>query len=345
MLDVLTTWWQNTTPQTQAAVRDVGVALVALLGGHFLGAMVTRSLRARKFDVALRLPGSPPPTPEAEHGFTPTFFAGLLVRLTVWGWAGVWLARQHGQPELTERMGLVLRRAWGLAALLVTALTLGGVLARRLIDCFPKAGPEAPPSRNGTASSPRSVSAAVGGMAYVLAALLVLLIAADSFDWPLTRTAVVALWQFAQHLLIAGGALFIGGLGARWARDLATPEGAATPEKRAGQYTALVIVAATTVLAAAVLLSNAGVLIGLMALTFVGLLLWLVRGYLPDVAAGLQLRAHKVGEVYWDGELWQVAAVGFLTTEVSRGGVFHPVRNRRVLEALLRGAPAEAAAR
>ena len=99
------------------------------------------------------------------------------------------------------------------------------------------------------------------------------------------------------------------------------------------------------VLAAAVLLSSAGVLIGLAALAFLGLLLWLVRGYLPDVAAGLQLRAHKVREVWSDGALWQVTAVGFLTTEVNRDGTCHFVRNRRVLEALLHGASAAAAAR
>src|SRR5262245_9080178 len=113
MFDELTTWWQNTTPQTQATIRDVGVVLVALLAGQFLGSLVARGLRARKFDVALRLPGAPQPTPEAEHGFTPTFFAGLLVRLTVWACAGWWLARQHGQAELAERIGLILRRAWG----------------------------------------------------------------------------------------------------------------------------------------------------------------------------------------------------------------------------------------
>ena len=41
--------------------------------------------------------------------------------------------------------------------------------------------------------------------------LLVLLIAADTFDWPLTRGAALALWQFAQHLLIAGAARHPGG--------------------------------------------------------------------------------------------------------------------------------------
>src|SRR5437762_426816 len=175
MFDELKTWWENTSPETQAALPDVGLVLAALLGGQFLGTMVARALRARDFDAALRLPRSSPP------------------------------------------------------------------------------GAEASPYRNGAATSHRGAAGAVGAGAYVLAVLLVLLIAADWFDWPLTRSSALALWQLAEHLLIAGAALFIGCLGARWAHDLVTPDSAATPEKRAGQFTALAIVAATTVLAVAVM--------------------------------------------------------------------------------------------
>jgi hypothetical protein len=341
VLDELKTWWQNTTPETQATFQDVAVALVALLGGHILGAMVARALRARNFDAVLRLPGSPP-GPDADRGFTPTLVAGLLVRLSVWALAAWWLAHKHGHADLAAQLGLILRRTWGVAAVLVAALGLGGLLAQRLIDCL-KGGAEAP-GRNEPVASHRGTAGAVGAAAYVLSVLLVLLIAADSFDWPLTRTAALALWQFAQHLLVAGAALFIGGLGARWARDLATLDGT-SPEKRAAQYTGLGIVAVTTLLAVAVLLASAGVLIGLAALALVGLLVWLVRGYLPDVTAGLQLRAHKARAVWSEGESWQVAEVGFLTTQLCRAGESVRVENRRVLEALLRGAPAEAAAR
>jgi hypothetical protein len=182
----------------------------------------------------------------------------------------------------------------------------------------------------------------VGAAAYVLSVLLVLLMAADSFDWPLTRSAALALWQFAQHLLVAAAALCIGCLGARWARDLATPESAASPETRAGQYTALGIVAATTVLAVAVLLSSAGVLVGLAALALLGLLLWLVRGHLPDVVAGFQLRAQKVREVWLDGAPCQVVEIGLLTAQVGRGGEFCRVQNRLLLRAILQGTPEEA---
>lgn len=345
MLNELQSWWQNVTPETQAALQFGGVVLAAFLGGHFLGAIVARALRARNFDAALRLPSSSPPDPEADRGITPTFIAGLLVRLTVWAGAASWLARKHGRDDLANTLGLIINRTWALATVLVAALALGSLLANRLIACLgggAKAGSPSMPSRNGAAAPRWDAAGAVGAGAYVLVLLLVLLIAADVFDWPLTRTSALALWQFAQHLLIAGAALFIGCLGAGWARDLVTPEGAASPEKRAGQYTALGIVAATTVLAVAVLVSSAGVLIGLAALAVFGFVLWMVRGSLPDVTAGLQLRAHKVREVCLDGEPWQVAEVGFLTTQVSRRGEFCRLQNRRVLEARLHGAVPEA---
>ena len=348
MFDELKTWWQDTTPETQALFQDVGLALAALLGGQILGAMVARVLRARDFDAALRLPRSSPSGVEEGRGFTPTFVAGLLVRLTIWAGAAWWLAQKHGQAEFASTLGLILRRVWGLAAVLVATLALGSLLAHRLIDCFQglsKAGPEGSPYRNGAATTQRSAAGAVGAGAYVLAVLIVLLIAADSFDWPLTRSSALALWQLAEHLLIAGAALFIGCLGARWAHDLVTPDSAATPEKRAGQFTALAIVAATTVLAVAVMVSSAGVLFGLAALALMGLLLWLVRGYLPDVTAGLELRAHRVREVWFDGAPWQVSEVGLLTTQVGRAGEFCRVHNRQVLDARLHGAPTEAAAR
>jgi hypothetical protein len=344
MLDELQAWWQNTTPAMRLALRDGSLVLAALLAGLFLGWLVARALRARNFDTALRLPSSSPPSPEADRGFTPTLVAGLLVLLTVWGAAGWWLAREHGRVELASTLGLIISRAWALAAVLVAALSLGNLLASRVIDCL-KAGSEGWTSRNGAAASLRGVAGAVGAGVYGLVVLLALLMAADFFDWPLTRSSALALWQLAQNLLIAGAALLIGRLGARWARDLVTVEGAITPEQRAGQYTGLVIVAATTVLAVAVLLSTAGLLFGLAALAILSLVLWLARGHLPDVAAGLQLRADKVREVWLDGATWQVSKVGLLSTEVGRAGQFGRVQNRLVLEARLHGAPAEAGRR
>jgi hypothetical protein len=345
VLDELNTWWQNTTPETRAALQDVALALAALLGGQFLGALVARALRARNFDGVFRLSGPLPPGPEADSGFTPTLVAGLLVRLTAWAGAVWWLAHKHGQVELAGTLGLIIRRTWAVAAVLVAALALGSLLARRLIECLQDPS-KADVSRNGAGATHRGAAGAVAAGAYVLAVLVVLLIAADSFDWPLTRSSALALWQFAQQLLTAGAALSIGCLGARWAHDLMT-SGAATasPEKRAGQYTGLGIVAATTMLAVVMLLSRAGVLIGLAGLALLGLMLWLVRGHLPDVTAGFQLRAHRVREVWFDGVPWEVGEVGLLTTQVSRAGLASPVQNRLVLEALLHGTPTEAAAR
>jgi hypothetical protein len=345
-LDELRNWWQNTSPETQALIWDAGVVLVALLAGHLLGGMVARALRRRNFDAALRLPFSSPPSLEADRGFTPTWVAGMLVRLTIWAGAAWWLAREHGHDEVAGTLAMIVRRTWALVVVLTAALALGSLLARRLIDCFGGLGVGADAaSRNGTAVSARSAAGVVGVLAYVLTGLLVLLIAADAFDWPLTRTSALALWQLAQHLLMAGAALSIGCLGARWARDAVTLDGAASAEKRAGQYTGLAIVAFTTIIAVALLLSSAGVFMGLIALVVLGLLLWLVRGHVRDVTAGFQLRAHKVREVWMDGMSWQVSEVGLVTSQVGRGGEFCRMQNRAVLEARMHGASTGAAAR
>jgi hypothetical protein len=160
----------------------------------------------------------------------------------------------------------------------------------------------------------------------------------------LTKSSAQALWKFAQNLFIAGAALGMGSLGARWARDLVTAETAASSGQRAAQYTGLGIMATSTLLAVAVLLSSAGVLIGVAALAMLGMIPWLLRGYLPDISAGLQLRMHKVREVSFEGATWQVSEVGFLTTQVTRQGEFFRVQNRVALEARLHGAPAEGAA-
>jgi hypothetical protein len=334
MLDELQAWWQTMTPETRAALQTSGVVIAALLVGHFLGARVARSLGAKKFDAVLRLPGSSPEVAEGEHGITPTFLAGLLIRLTVWGGAAWWLAQKHDRVELATTLALLLKRTWAVATVFTAAMALGSLLARRVMDCvrgLPKAAGAAPRW---------DVAGLLGAGVYFVIVLLVLMIAADVFDWPLTRSSALALWHLAQNLLVAGAALFIGSLGARWARDLASGD-ASSPEKRAGQYTGLSILAITTLLAVAVLLSSAGLLLGLAALAILASLLWLVRGYLPDVIAGLQLRLHNVREVCLDGEAWQVAEVGFLHTQVSRRGEFSSLQNRMVLEARMQGAPPE----
>jgi hypothetical protein len=344
VLNELQTWWQNLSPEIEAYLLEGGVTLAALLAGLLLGAIVARALRARNFDAIFQLPGSSPAGSEPRHGFTPSFIVGFLVRLTVWARAACWLAGRHGWVEFGDMAVLTIKRTWAVVVLLVAALTFGSLLAHRLIDCLQgvtKPGSEAYPSRNG-ATPARSVAGAVIAGAHVLAALLVLLMAADWFDWPLTHTAAMALWQFAEHLLAAAAALVIGVLGARWARDLAATEGATAAEKQAGRYAALGIVAVATLLALAVALSGTGVLIALAILAALALLVWLARGYLPDVTAGLQLRADKVCEVCLDGEPWEVTSVGLVNTRVARRGQLYRMQNRMVLKALQNGA-AEAA--
>ena len=353
MLHELETWWQNMTPEMQAAAREGGLVVAMLLGGHLFGGVVARVLRDRNFDAALRMPGYWPTGPEGGHRITAAGLAGLLVRLTVWAAAAFWLAQRHDKPELASTLGLIVNRTWALAAILVTALGLASLLAHRVIDCLnvpSKAGSDALAYRNGSPGSHGgpaggSLVGAVGAAVYGLVVLLALLVAADLFDWPLTRSSALALWQLSQHLLTAGFALLIGFLGARWARDLVTPESAASAGQRVAQYTALAIVAATTILAVAVLLTNTSLLFGLAALVLLGLAIWLVRGHLPDVSAGLLLLGHKVGEVWLDGESWEVARVGLLSTELTRAGQFCRIQNRQVLEACVHAVSAQAGRR
>src|SRR5437762_8389002 len=100
----------------------------------------------------------------------------------------------------------------------------------------------------------------------------------------------------------------------------------------------MALVAATTVLAVGVLLFGAKVLVVIAAIAIVGFLAWSVRGYMPDVTAGWQLRTYKITEVRLDAEQpWQVIQTGLLTTELGRAGEFCRLRNRKVLEACLHG--------
>jgi hypothetical protein len=333
MLNELQSWWQNATPETQTLVWDGGLAAAALFGGLIAGAVVARILRGWNFDGAFRL-SSVPPGGGVDRGLTPTRVAALLVRLTVWAAAGGWLAGRYGRPDIAETVWLVIPRVWSLTAVLAAALVLGGLLARRVADCFQDPSQGGAAYRNGTAQN-RNVAGAVGAGVYSLVLLLALLTLADSFDWPLTRTAAGALWQLVQRMLTAGAALLVAYLGVRWASALATPVSVPTPEQRAGQYTALALVAGTTVgCVAALLSSGSAVVFGLLAMPVLGVVLWVGRGYLSDVLAGSKLRADKVGQVYFDGAAWQVSGVGLLTTEVGRAGEYNRVRNRLVLDAV-----------
>jgi len=329
MWNDLQSWWQNLTPETQTLVWNGGVAAVALVGGWIAGAVVARILYHWNFDGFFRLSSVPPGGDD--RGLTPTRVAALLVRLTVWAAAGGWLAGRYGRPDIAETVRLVIPRVWSLTAVLVAALVLGGLLARRAADCFHDPSHGGVAHRNGTGQN-RNLAGAVGAGVYGLVLLLALLTLADSFDWPLTRTAAGALWQLVQRLLTAGAALLVAYLGARWARALET-------EQRAGQYTALALVAGTTVGCVALLLSSGSAMVyALLALPVLGAAVWFGRGYLSDVMAGLKLKSKKVDQVQFDGTAWRVSGVGLLTTQVVRPGENHRVPNRLVLDAVHGGA-------
>jgi hypothetical protein len=341
MLKELQSWWQNAAPETQAIVWDGSVVLVALLGGHIIGKMVARSLRAHSFDAAFRPWGSSSPHYEADRGFTPATVVGLLVRLTAWAAAAWWLARRYDRPDVADALALVGGRIWVVVAILGATLLLAGLLARRVMECLQGPAPGLPQARP-SAAPHHTVPGAVGAGVYGLVVLVALLTAADYYDWPLTRTAALGLWQLTQTLLYAGAALLVGALGIRWSRDLATHATGASPHQRTAQSTALGIMAGTTGLAAGVLLFAAGVRLGLALIVVVGVLAWLARGHLSNLLAGLRLRANKVGTVWFDGGPWQVSEVGWLETEVGRGGEYSRLPNRQVLEASAHAAPAAA---
>src|SRR5262249_58986354 len=130
VFDDVLNWWQEIPAQVQTAIQTGGLLAVALLGGHFLGAMTGRALRAKNFDAALRLPSASPAGAGEEHGITPTFLVSMLVRLTIWTGGGWWLAREHGRSDLAGTLELIVSRSWALAAVLCAALFLGRLLAQ-----------------------------------------------------------------------------------------------------------------------------------------------------------------------------------------------------------------------
>jgi hypothetical protein len=299
------------------------------LGGHVLGVLVGRFLRARRFNSLFRVTGPVSDQPQEDHGFTPTMLAGLLVRLTIWALAAAWLLRQNGRPEFADSTSRLIGQVWAVAAGLGAALALAGLLTRRVIECLDGSTP-ATPNRNGTPS--RAVVRGVGAGIYALILFLMLLTAADYFNWPQTRTAVTELWQLVLRLATAGAAVFVGYLGARWAREFAAAEDGASEPKPA-QKTAMGIVVATTALAVALLVFGAGLGLGVAALAVLAGVLFLARDRIADVMAGLKLRKHGVGTAWFEGVPWQVGHVGLLQTDVTRMGASYKVANQVVLQA------------
>jgi hypothetical protein len=320
MLEQLQSWWQNLTPETRAYVLDGALAFGALLGGHWLGKLVGRFLRAGRFNALFRVTRQVPGGTDDERVISPTMLAGLLVRLTVWAFAASYLLPKYGQPELAETISSKIGPVWAVAAALAAVLALAGLLARRVVEFL-----------DGGAPSTRGVAGAVGAGIYAVVLLLSLLAAADYFDWPQTRTAAAGLWLLALRLLTAGAAVLVGYIGVLWARETAA-QGASSALQPAQQI-ALGIVAITTGLAVALLLFGSGLGVGVAIFVGAAALLFLARGRLPDVMAGLKLRRDKVGTVWFDGTPWQVGQIGLLQSRVTRNGEIHKMPNRHVLEA------------
>jgi hypothetical protein len=267
------------------------------------------------------------------------------VRCTAWG-AGVWwLAAEPGGAGLARTLEWAAGRAWSLAVVLMVSLYLARFLAGQVIE-FLQSVPVSDKldgwlPRAGGGREPRvsGVAALAGTAVYGVVFLLVLLIAADLFGWALTGGVVAAAWFLLLHAATAGTALLIGWLGYRWARSL-TSSGieAAPPPARAAHYTALGILAGTTLLALALLAATLQGLVGVAVVLLLAFVLWPLRVYMPDVWAGILLKGQKVQQVRLDGELSQVGEVGLLTTRLQRQEEQLTRRNGLVLEAHLQGA-------
>ena len=326
----LLSFWQGLSPEMRGYILDGGVALGALLIGHWLGLFVGRFLRNWGFNSIFRVTAQAQDQyQQDDRRFTPTMLAGMLVRLTVWAAGAWWLLREHGRPEIAETITKTGGRIWAVTAALTAALALASLLARRVIECLEGV---APPTANRTGPAPRSLAGPVGAGIYALVLLLTLLTVADYFAWPQTRTAVAGLWQLALQLLTAGAAVLVGYLGARWAKEFATPQNA-NSELQPAQQTALGIVVLTTALAVALLLFGGGLGVGVAILVGAAGLLYFARGRLPDVIAGLKLRKDKIETVWFEGTPWQVARIGLVNSQVSRSGASYKVANRQVLQA------------
>jgi hypothetical protein len=340
MPDELQSWWQNATPQTQAALIDGGLGLAALLVGHLLGVFARRFLDARDFNSLFRVARSSQDY-QAERSFSPSTLAGYLVRLTAWAGAAWWLARRQEWPEVANTLALALGRTWAVVGVLTGALAFASLLTRRVMECLGPQQVEAPVSARHVPPPPRSnVAGAVGAAVFSLVMLLVLLTAADYFEWPLTRTAAAGLWHLAENLLTAGAALLIGGLGARWARDTEAQWNASSSEDRTSKYLSLGVLVGTTAAAVGLLLFGAGLRVGVALVVVGAVVLYVSRGRLFDLVAGLQLRKDKVGTVWFEGTPCQVGEVGLVQSEVSCRGEYFRVPNRQILDAAKRGAPA-----
>jgi hypothetical protein len=341
----LQTWWHALTLESQVLVRGAAVLLGAFAVGQFLGHLAWRRLRARNFDASLRPPWlAATGAGRAEvRPFTATGLVSLLVRCSAWGGGVWWLAHEQGSA-LAPALAWVAGRVWSLAAVVMIALYLARFLAGQVIEFL-----QSPPlsdklegwlSRPMGGREPRAWGVAIlaGTAVYGVVCLLVLLIAADLFGWALTGGVMAAAWTLLLRVITAAAAMLIGWLGYRWAVSLTFAESAATPTAQATHYTALLILAGTTLLAVTLLGTTLQALVGVAFVLLVAFVAWPLRAYASDVWAGILLRAQKVQQVRLDDELSQLGEVGLLTTRLQRREGQLQRRNGLVLAAHLQTA-------
>lgn len=340
----LQAWWLDLTPGTRVFLRGVAVLFGAFLVGQIVGRKSYRRLREAGFDAALRPPWLPSAGRPGTSSITPAGLVSGLARCTVWGFGVWWLAAEHGGHTLARTLEWAAGRLWSLSAVLLVALYLARFLAGQLIDLLQNSRLNEKldawlPRASGDREPRASGGAVLTGMAaYGLVFFLVLLIAADLFGWPLTGSVLAATWSLLLHAVTAAIALLIGWVGYRWVRGLTMTESeAASPLARASHYVALGILAGTTLLAIALLASTLQGVVGVGILVFVAFVLWPLRGYVPDVWAGVLLKGQKVEDVRLEGELTRIGEVGLLTTRLQRQEEQVSLRNRLVLEAHLQG--------
>ena len=337
--------WPALPPAAQLAVRAAGVFATALVAARAAGWLAGRRLRAARFDAAFRRPWSPPAagTRADPHPATPTRLVTGLVRLTVWG-GGLWaLAQLSGWTDLARRLEWAVGRVWALAAAILAALYLSRLLTERLVEAVQASPLKA--TFDGWPAPAAGREARGGGPAVVagllvdgVAVLLVLLVAAELTGLALAGEALAAAWHLALHVFTAGVALLIGWVGARAARAQAVADaGPVSPPAGFGSYAAASVMGAAALLAVLLLAGNLPTYFGLVLLVLVVMLVWPAQRWLPDVYAGVLLRAHRVKEVRMDGDTYPVGAVGLVQAQLSHPEGPRARRNRDVLEAHLAG--------
>jgi hypothetical protein len=343
--------WQALVPEAQVGLRAAGVFAITLVAARAAGWLVGRRLRADHFDAAFRRPWAPTPAagrsdPNPPTTPTPTRLVTGLVRWTVWA-GGLWaLAYLHGWTELTHQIEWVAGRVWALTAAVLTALYLSRLFTAALVEVVrvtplrDKFDGWQQPAAVGREARPGGPAVVMGFVADGVMVLLVLLIAADLTGLALAGEALAAAWHLVLHLFTAGVALLIGWFAARSVRAQSAADAApASTPAGFGSYTASIVLGAAALLAILLMAGNFPTYVGLVLLVVLGMLAWPAQRWLPDVYAGVLLRAQHVKEVRIDGGTYPVGPVGLLQTQLTYPEGVQTRGNRVVLDAHLGSPP------